>query len=150
MNWEAVGAIAELLGAAGVVLSLLYLSVQMRQSNRLTKRAAVQALLAARAELNKFVASDPALNQLCWRGIESPDDLDENEWKRFVNVFTPFIRHYEAIFLDHQEGLLPAGTWRSQGSSMKRWLSTPGAQRLIRHLESDFDEAFVRHVLRDR
>jgi hypothetical protein len=34
MNWEAVGAIAELLGAAGVVVTLVYLSVQVRQNSR--------------------------------------------------------------------------------------------------------------------
>ena len=150
MNWDAIGAIAELFGAAGVVLSLLYLSIQMRQSNRLAKRAATQGVLAARAEVNRFLASDPVLNELVWRGMESPDDLDENEWKRFINAFIPMIRHCEAIFLDHQEGLLRPGTWRSQESSMRRWLSMPGAQRIISQLEPDFEEAFVRHVVLER
>ena len=58
-------------------------------------------------------------------------------------------RHYEAILLDNQEGLLPPEIWSSQESSMKRLMTTPGAQRILRELESDFDEAFVRHVLRD-
>ena len=38
MNWDAIGAIAELLGAAGVVASLIYLGVQIRQNTR-TERA---------------------------------------------------------------------------------------------------------------
>ncbi len=150
MNWEAIGAIGEVLGAAGVIITLAYLAVQMRQSNRLAKRAAVQGVLASRAEMNRFIASDPVLNDLVWKGMESPDDLDEREWTRFKAVFSTAIRHYEAIFLDNQEGLLPPGVWRSQESSMKRVLSMPGAQRLLRELESDFDEAFVRHVLLDQ
>ncbi len=32
MNWDAVGAIAELLGAVGVIGSLVYLATQVRQS----------------------------------------------------------------------------------------------------------------------
>ena len=32
MNWDAVGAIAELLGAIGVIASLVYLATQIRQS----------------------------------------------------------------------------------------------------------------------
>ena len=32
MNWDAIGAVAELLAAAGVVASLVYLATQMRQS----------------------------------------------------------------------------------------------------------------------
>ncbi len=150
MNWEAIGAIAEVLGAAGVVLTLLYLSTQMRLSNQLAKRAAVQGALAARAELNRFVASDPVLNELAWKGMQSPDDLDESEWNRFINLFSPFLRHYEAVFLDHQEGLLSPSAWRSQESSMKRWMSVPGAQRLIRQLEADYDEEFIRSVLHEQ
>ena len=43
MNWDALGAIAELLGAAGVIASLLYLAVQVRQNTRQTRLAAQQA-----------------------------------------------------------------------------------------------------------
>ena len=32
MNWDAIGAIAELLGAIGVIASLIYLATQIRQS----------------------------------------------------------------------------------------------------------------------
>ena len=32
MNWEAIGAIAELLGAVGVIASLVYLATQIRHS----------------------------------------------------------------------------------------------------------------------
>ena len=102
MNWEAIGAIGEILGAAGVIATLAYLAVQMRQSNRLAKRAAVQSLLAGRVEMNRFLASDPALTDLVSKGAESPDELDEGEWRRFTGVFSTVIRHYEAIFFDIQ------------------------------------------------
>ena len=46
MNWEALGAIAEGLGAAGVLVTLIYLVGQVRTNNRLIfsegRRAAVQ------------------------------------------------------------------------------------------------------------
>jgi hypothetical protein len=32
MNWDAIGAVAELLGAAGVIVSLGYLAIQIRQN----------------------------------------------------------------------------------------------------------------------
>ncbi len=150
MNWEAIGAIGEILGAAGVIITLAYLAVQMRQSNRLAKRAAVQGILASRVEMNRFIASHPDLNELVTKGMDSPYELDESEWRRCVGVLSTVVRHYEAIFFDIQEGLLPPGIWRSQESSMKRVMSMPGAQRLLRELESDFDEAFVRHVLLDQ
>ena len=34
MNWDALGAVAEALGAAGVVVTLVYLSVQVRRNSK--------------------------------------------------------------------------------------------------------------------
>jgi len=39
MNWDAVGAIAELIGATAVVLTLVYLSIQLRQNTRAVEHA---------------------------------------------------------------------------------------------------------------
>ena len=44
VNWEAVAAIGQMLGALGVVASLLYLATQVRQNNR---ASAVAAKLAS-------------------------------------------------------------------------------------------------------
>lgn len=41
MNWEAIGAVAELLGALGVILSLLYLAAQIR-TNTESSRAQME------------------------------------------------------------------------------------------------------------
>jgi hypothetical protein len=38
MNWDAIGAVAELLGAIGVIASLVYLATQIRQSREQTSQ----------------------------------------------------------------------------------------------------------------
>ena len=38
MNWDALGAIGEMLSAIGVIATLLYLSVQIRQNTRAIRR----------------------------------------------------------------------------------------------------------------
>ncbi len=43
MNWDALGAIAELLGAVGVIASLLYLGRQIRQSTKQSFASSYQA-----------------------------------------------------------------------------------------------------------
>lgn len=40
MNWDAIGAIGEILGASAVVVSILYLSIQIRSNTRATKASA--------------------------------------------------------------------------------------------------------------
>ena len=147
LNWNAIGAVAELFGAVGAIVSLLYLATQLRQSNVLAKRNAVQTLLASRGELNRFLASDPAISDLYWRGLDSPDDLNESEWHRFIIILSTLVRQFEAIHTDHDAGLLSDGIWQSQNNSIQRWMSKPGAQRVLKELKADFDPEFVRHVL---
>ena len=146
MNWEAIAAVAELLGALGVILSLLYLATQLRQSNKLARRNATQMLLTARGEFNRFIAADAALSELFWKGVERPDRLTDAEWRRFQEASTTLIRHFEAIYLDWAEGLLPAGIWRSQNNSIQRWMSKPGMHQSLEQLEDDFDAEFVAYL----
>ena len=40
MNWDAIGAIGENVGALGVILSLIYLASQIRMQNRESRLAA--------------------------------------------------------------------------------------------------------------
>ena len=50
MNWEALGAIGELLGAIGVIATLGYLAFQIRQNNKLLAAQARYSLKALRSD----------------------------------------------------------------------------------------------------
>ena len=50
MNWDAVGAIGEIVGAFAVVLSLVYLSIQIRTQNNESRLASVSQTVAAQRE----------------------------------------------------------------------------------------------------
>ena len=59
MNWDALGAIGELVGAAAVVLTLGYLAVQIRQSGKSSRQQSYNDLVTRRSDIyNKMVESD--------------------------------------------------------------------------------------------
>ena len=45
MNWDAIGAIGQILGAAAVFISLGYLAVQLKVANLTAKHAAQNAII---------------------------------------------------------------------------------------------------------
>ena len=47
MNWEAIGAVGEVVGAIAVVATLVYLATQIRQNTKTVKNSSVEALIAA-------------------------------------------------------------------------------------------------------
>ena len=59
MNWDAISAVAEVFGAAAVLVTLIYLSIQIRQSNSLAEAQSQRELTT----LDTFapLVADPTL-----------------------------------------------------------------------------------------
>jgi len=74
MSWEAIGAIAELLGAVGVIASLVYLGTQIRDGQRALRASTYQQFRQGnRVTLNLALAA-PGLT----RTVRAA--LDEDRW----------------------------------------------------------------------
>jgi hypothetical protein len=61
MNWDAIGAIGELVGAAAVVGTLFYLAIQIRLSNRFAERQSRQELISSNIQFHEILVSNPEL-----------------------------------------------------------------------------------------
>ena len=95
MNWEAIGAIGELVGAVGVILTLVYLAYQIRQNTRQlvqnetsARAAAINASIAVIWESRRSVYENAELIAVWLKGLRSPGDLTENEAYRFRLVMS--------------------------------------------------------------
>ena len=72
MNWEAIGAIGEMVSAIGVIATLGYLAVQIKQNTRAIRGA---TLNARENEYSQFVQG--LLSERDWRRSErSPAEAD--------------------------------------------------------------------------
>jgi hypothetical protein len=76
MKWEAVGAIANVLAAVGVIATLIYLSVQIRQNNNQLRGAATIAVYDYQRGLTDTLTEDQELYKIALRGNEDLDSLD--------------------------------------------------------------------------
>ena len=61
MNWEAIGAIGEVVGAAGVIATLIYLAAQIRQNAAATRADIRQSLAEQQTQFINTRATDPFL-----------------------------------------------------------------------------------------
>ena len=90
MNWEAIGAIGEVVGAMGVVVTLGYLAVQIRRSSRVAALTAGHTISSGIAEFFERLALDPELHSLWNRGINSPESLVETDRDRIDRLLVSF------------------------------------------------------------
>jgi len=67
MNWEMISAVGQMLGAVGVIISIIYLAAQIRNQNKESRRAAMNVLTTHWSDLNKSLVDDPDFAALCNR-----------------------------------------------------------------------------------
>ncbi|MFC1662359.1 hypothetical protein ACFL3S_13055 [Gemmatimonadota bacterium] len=102
MNWEAVGAIGEVIGAAGVILTLVYLAHQIRQNTRAIRAQTHQAITAANLGMAMSMAESEGLAEVLVRGLADFDSLDPADRLRTVGWFNSILKfgentHYQFL-----------------------------------------------------
>src|SRR5437762_12737121 len=92
MNWDAISAISQLIGSLAVVLSVLYLAVQVHQSTRVAKLAMQDAAAAALRDVTKPLMENFELESI-WRVcMEEISVLSVEELARFFHAAYQFLK----------------------------------------------------------
>ena len=136
MNWEAIGAIGEIVGAFGVVVTFIYLAyqirqntVQLEQSTLAAKAAAQNASNEALRENRKALFESAGMAEIFLRGNENPDDLDVVSKLRYRLVMQNITEVMLEIYTQALITSFSPETWNTQGTTLvKRVLATPGGQ----------------------
>ena len=83
MSWDAIGAVAELLAALGVIASLFYLALQIRQSGKVTRLALLESYVTGLRAVFDKILENPDLYRVWRLGSTSPDEMSEEDRERF-------------------------------------------------------------------
>ncbi len=158
MNWNAVGAIGELLGALGVIISLVYLSVQIRQNtaqigehSRELRIAALDAIASSFSRFRDPLIRDPELAALWLRGIEDYEGLDPVERVRIGRLFQELFFAHQNTWTRFVEGATNEATWRDQQDAIAANLQHAGIREWwggTRAIYADEFEEVVEDLLR--
>ena len=106
MNWDAIVAIVEVVGLMAVVVSLVYLAIQVRQNSQLISQNTFVARSAMVHETSVFyarffemIADNSELASIFRRGVDS-EELDSDEITRFEALMEVYFASLEDM--DHQ------------------------------------------------
>ena len=126
MNWEALGAIGELVGAAAVVLTLGYLAVQIRQSGKSSRQQSYHDLVTRRGEMffSEAVRSKEVASMF-FKGMagEFNDEIDS---QRFVSLMINFMSHFQDAYLQHESGFVEDDVWLAERRILAAVRNGPG------------------------
>lgn len=107
MNWEAIGAVSEIIGVIAVIVTLAYLAVQIRQNNDLLRSESRQALVT-----NDVTSLSVNMeNADVFAKFVSKGELSAEEQLRMSFIFALDLRNREFEYFQYKNGLLDEETW---------------------------------------
>jgi hypothetical protein len=133
-----------------IVLSFIFLALQMRQSN-LNQRSLMQQGRGARIVDSIWRMADPHVTALLVRFYEA-DDLKSSEVISLFNALGLWFWDWEDGFLQFQAGTLEPASWRSDLKALKQACSEAAyrvAWRLQRPYMGDAFRDYVDNLMRE-
>ena len=109
-NIEYVANIAEIIGAIVVVITLIYLTIQLRQNNKLLQSASRRAMMETENNsLNQALEFQELL-----RKLSQPEKLSEKEQFELSIIFITDMENRYFEYLQYKNGLLSEQEWRAR------------------------------------
>lgn len=121
MNWEAIGAIGEILGAVGVLATLIYLSQQIRKSAEDTRNNTVFAVMSLLSK-NRRAAMNSGIAELVIRA-EKGEQLTDTETRQLVYYEQSSLQDFEAAYTQYLAGTLDEEIMGSMNARLIAFMS---------------------------
>ncbi len=128
MTLQDLGNIGEFVGAIGVIASLVYLAVQIRQNTRAVRSNTSQAITDARVEFLKSITDDAEVAKIFRSGLLDRESLEGDERLRFDLLMGRFTATMENYYYQHCQGTMDTDQWTRVLEILRYFMATPGGQ----------------------
>ena len=148
MNWEAFGAIGEIIGAGAVVVTLGYLAMQIRQSTTATKTDSRQRVLDRYSDALSNVLAPNVLDSMR-NGLADFGSLSNKDKAAYTLAQGIFANNLLNAIRLRDEGTLDDETFSHISNGFVGGCSSPGGTAWWRIAESTYPAQLVEHVNRE-
>lgn len=151
MNWDAVSAVAEILGAIAVFVTLVYLAIQVRQNSSNLKANAVQSWSVAASSVYLAPQQNDSMSRAVAQGVVDAKALTEDNWVQFAFWCHQFVRTAESTFHLHQRRIISDSIFEKEMERTVDLLTTDGGRQWWdAGAKTQFSEDFVAELLSRR
>src|SRR5437016_13044325 len=146
MNWEAISALGQIVGAVAVVISVIYLALQVRSNARQTRLASMRSMSDAFNEFLQGVAGNEKMGELWYRGVTDYESIKGGDLPRFNALIDHLFRIFEEMYYQKLEGHLDPRVWRGFEAPMRDIIAYPGIQAWWRTRSHWFSREFQEFI----
>lgn len=133
-----------MVGIVAIVVSLIFVGLEVRQSAAATRGATQQALADYAREASAALVRDQETAELTLRFLSATDWSNFSDVERFQIViqFTTMLRVYESAYYQWSEGNLAPEIWSGWEASLLGVAPMPGVAIYWKERRHYFDERF--------
>ena len=139
MNWDAVAAISAAFGAIGVIATVGYLAVQIRQNTSSVQGATEQSLMTAEMALYGLLAEHASVYR---RGCEGATVLDPDEEAQFEQLVMAVMSQLYGAYVQHKRKIIPDSVWTAYLNDWTNYVELAGFQRMWRKNQNSYPHDF--------
>ena len=144
MNWEAIGAVGELIGGLAVIATLIYLAVQIRQNTAMITAQTVQASVDATQRTLLFRAEHGALRAIL-RKARDDEELTRDEFEMLASYLQAAFMNFQARLQHNARGLFDESVNESYENILEDYLETPYVRRWWAFARALYGDEFRAH-----
>ena len=146
MEWEAIGAVAEMLGALAVLATLIYLSRQIRQNRDSVASASAETVLSNMNAAYQNAATSAELGRVIFAGQENASALSEEERGQFAFWMFGYFRTLELAYHHYLAGNFNESMWEGYARHTQSLLNTPGVKKYWEIRKDVFSPEFASYI----
>ena len=139
--------ITEITGAIAVVLSVLYLGLQIRDNTKaLRSQAHYNALVLAQRPWEMMI-ENKGLASVVNAGYATPEALSADDWARCSSYMFMQFNAWEYFYYQHRDRAIPKELWVGADATFRNLVETkPGFTRFWSEFQISFEEPFRSYV----
>lgn len=140
---EYVATVAEIVAAVGVMISIIYLAIQIDGSNKELRAQSFNDALANVHKPLELLVQDQALSEIVRKGNLNSDSLTDAEWYRFLRWQLLRFDAYEFTYYAHKNDTITPEFWNGMDSSFSHDIREyPGIRRFWNEYQHAFADPF--------
>jgi hypothetical protein len=142
VDWNAVSAVANVLGAISVIATVVYLAIQIKKNTLATHSQTYQLATSALAEMAAIVGTNKELARIFRIGMTNPEELEEDEFVQFGYLGISLFRRFENVFFQYQSGMIDDDFWNGHRDNILWFFHRPGMQLWWKDRKFAFSKSF--------
>ena len=117
MTLNELGSLGEFISGLAVVVTLVYLAIQIRHNTRAVRSSMHQDMIESTLRIAESVSDNPDVGRIVLKAGEDYDNLTREEFVRFEAYAERVFGNFESIFYSYRNSMIEQDLWESWEAS---------------------------------